>query len=396
MPLLIAVLLGVVEGLTEFLPVSSTGHLVLAGHWLGLRDDDPATSSFEIVVQLGAILAVVAHYRVLLAARVRGLFTGDAASRRLLVALVVAFAPAAVAGLLLRKAIKAHLFGTLPVACALVVGGVAMILVERIRARRRMKGRDGLEHVTPARALVVGLAQCLSMWPGASRSMCTIVAGQLTGLSTATAAEFSFLLALPTLGAATVYEGLKARHELVSNVGLVSLAVGMVVSFGVAWAVIAGFLRYLRARGLEPFGWYRVVLGLLVLWVMPERMRGALVVARARSLVAPAGCGRQPRGGPRPHGDGVRLATLGGSVALRRLTASRRRHPPRTHGGRRLGDPASLGGARSIPSGHLHRAVHPARGPAGARPSPRSPASRWRTSSGSWWPARRTRPASGC
>ncbi|MGD0528291.1 MAG: undecaprenyl-diphosphate phosphatase [Polyangiaceae bacterium] len=268
MPIFIAILLGIVEGLTEFLPVSSTGHLVLVGHWLGLGDDDPATSSFEIVVQLGAILAVVAHYRVLLGERVRGLFTGDALSRRLLVALVLAFAPAAVIGLLARKAIKAHLFGILPVAAALVVGGVAMIVVERVRARRKRTSLDGLENVTPGRALAIGFAQCLSMWPGTSRSMCTIVAGQLSGLSTATAAEFSFLLALPTLGAATVYEGFKARHVLVSNVGVVSLGVGLVVSFVVAWAVIATFLRYLKSRGLEPFGWYRIVLGLLVLWIL--------------------------------------------------------------------------------------------------------------------------------
>jgi undecaprenyl-diphosphatase len=142
-----------------------------------------------------------------------------------------------------------------------------MIVVERVRARRHLTGEEGLEHVTPKRALAIGFAQCLSMWPGASRSMCTIVAGQLAGLSTGTAAEFSFLLALPTLGAATIYEGLKARHALVANVGMTSLAVGMVVSFFVAWAVIASFLKYLRSRGLEPFGWYRVVLGLLVLWI---------------------------------------------------------------------------------------------------------------------------------
>jgi undecaprenyl-diphosphatase len=268
MPFSIAILLGIVEGLTEFLPVSSTGHLVLAGHWLGLSDDDPATSSFEIVVQLGAILAVVVHYRSLLAKRVSGLFTGDPAARRLLVALVVAFLPAAIVGLLLRKTIKSHLFGPLPVACALVLGGILMIVVERIRARRHVQGKEGLEHVTPSRALAVGLAQCLSMWPGASRSMCTIVAGQLAGLTTGTAAEFSFLLALPTLGAATLFEGYKARHVLVSNVGLASLAIGMVVSFLVAWAVIAAFLRYLRDRGLEPFGWYRVLLGIVVLWVL--------------------------------------------------------------------------------------------------------------------------------
>jgi undecaprenyl-diphosphatase len=268
MPLLVAVLLGIVEGITEYLPVSSTGHLVLAGHLLGLQDDDPAVSSFEIVVQLGAVLAVVAHYRALLAERVRGLFSRDPASKQLLTALVVAFVPTALAGLALRKTIKAHLFGPLPVAAALVAGGVAMVVVERLRARAGRKGEDGLERVTPWRALAIGVGQCASLWPGMSRSMSTIVAGQLTGLSTATAAEFSFLLALPTLGAATLYEGYKARHVLVSNVGLASLGVGLVVSFFVAWGVISTFLAYLKRRGLEPFGWYRIVLGGLVLWIL--------------------------------------------------------------------------------------------------------------------------------
>jgi undecaprenyl-diphosphatase len=268
MPLLIAVLLGIVEGITEYLPVSSTGHLVLAGHLLGLDDADPATASFDIVVQLGAILAVVVHYRALLGQRAKGLLSGDRASRDLLVALLVAFTPAAIFGLLFRKAIKAHLFGPLPVAGALVVGGIAMIVVERLRARSPVKGVDGLDQVTPKRALTIGLGQCLSLWPGTSRSMCTIVAAQLSGLSTATAAEFSFLLALPTLGAATIYEGFKARHVLMSGVGLPSLAVGLVVSFFVAWGVIATFLTYLKKHGLEPFGWYRIVLGVVVLWIL--------------------------------------------------------------------------------------------------------------------------------
>jgi len=268
MPLSIAVLLGIVEGLTEYLPVSSTGHLVLAGHFLGLRDGAPATSAFEIVIQLGAILAVVAHYRVLLSERLRGLFARDAASLRLLQALAFAFVPTAVAGLLLRKTIKAHLFGPVPVVAALVVGGVAMIAVERVLARRGRPAADGLEHVTPRRAFAIGLGQCFALWPGASRAMCTIVAGQLTGLSTATSAEFSFLLALPTLGAATLYEGYKSRHVLAAHVGNTGLMVGLVVSFFVAWAVIASFLRYLKTRGLEPFGWYRIALGVLVLWVL--------------------------------------------------------------------------------------------------------------------------------
>jgi undecaprenyl-diphosphatase len=269
MPFHIAVLLGIVEGLTEYLPVSSTGHLVLAGHLLGLSDDDPATSSFEIVVQLGAILAVVAHYRALLAERVQGLFRGERNAQRLFAALAAAFAPTAVAGLLLRKTIKRHLFGPLPVTIALVVGGVAMIAIERgLRRSRDPERRDHLEDVTPGQGFLIGLGQCISLWPGSSRSMCTIVTGQLVGLSTATAAEFSFLLALPTLGAATIFEGLKSRAVLAEHIGSASLALGLVVSFAVAWAVIASFLKYLRSHGLEPFGWYRVVLGLVVFWVL--------------------------------------------------------------------------------------------------------------------------------
>jgi len=256
---LVAILLGVVEGLTEFLPVSSTGHLILVGQLLGARN----ASSFEIVIQFGAILAVVVHYRRLLAARARGLVTGQPEARALLVALVVAFVPVVIIGLLARKAIKAHLFGPAPIAAALVVGGVLMIVVERMRAAKRIEGLHGLEHVTLSRALTIGVAQCFSLWPGSSRSMCTIVAGQLSGLSTATAAEFSFLLSLPTLGAATLYEAFKERQEL-AVLGGVNVALGLGVSFLVAWAVIAAFLRYLQGRGLEPFGYYRIVLGVVV------------------------------------------------------------------------------------------------------------------------------------
>lgn len=260
MPLAIALLLGIVEGLTEYLPVSSTGHLVLAGHLLGEKGD--AAASFEIVIQLGAILAVVAHYRGLL--RERLLSLGSPATRDLVIALACGFVPTAVAGLLFRKAIKAHLFGPAPVAAALVVGGVVMIAVERSRRGRTEPLLEGLEHVTWKRAFAIGCGQIFSLWPGMSRAMSTIVAGQLTGLSTRTAAEFSFLLALPTLGAATLYEGYKARHELAAGGYGPALTVGLVTSFFVAWAVIAGFLRYLQRRGLEPFGWYRIVLGVVV------------------------------------------------------------------------------------------------------------------------------------
>jgi undecaprenyl-diphosphatase len=266
MSVLTAIILGLVEGVTEYLPVSSTGHLILVGSLLGQTDDTSA--SFEIVIQLGAILAVLVQYRALLAERVRGLFSRDPRAYTLASALILGFLPAAVVGVLLRKAIKAHLFGVLPVAGALIVGGVLMIVVERVRAARKITGLVGLEHVTPMRGLVIGVGQCFAMWPGASRSMCTIVAGQLAGLSTATAAEFSFLLGLLTLGAATVYEGFKARTALLAHSGGLTLVVGLVVSFLVAWAVIAAFIKYLQRRGLEPFGWYRIVLGAIVLWMV--------------------------------------------------------------------------------------------------------------------------------
>lgn len=262
MSLLVAALLGLVEGLTEFLPVSSTGHLILVSHWLGSVDE--GAKSFDIVIQLGAILAVVVHYRSLFAARLRGLLSGDAASRRLFVALLVAFLPAALTGFLLGKSIKRLLFGPMPVAAALLVGGVVMIVVERLRKARRVQGEDGIDQVTLRRALWIGIGQCFALWPGMSRSMSTIVAGQLAGLSTPTAAEFSFLLSVPTLGAATLYEIYKGRHELAAGVGTAQLAVGLSVSFVVAWAVIAGFLRYLSKRGLEPFGYYRIALAVVV------------------------------------------------------------------------------------------------------------------------------------
>jgi undecaprenyl-diphosphatase len=263
MALWIAVLLGIIEGLTEFLPVSSTGHLIVADRLLGGGSEGHA--SFDIVIQLGAVLAVLLHYRGLLAERAVGVLRKEPAAIRLFVALFIAFLPVAVVGLLVRSTVKARLFGLGPVAGALIVGGIVMIVVERwVRDRPRRAGLDGLEHVTLRRALLIGLGQCAALWPGTSRSMSTIVTGQLSGLSTATAAEFSFLLALPALGAATVFEGWKARHELLAD-GWAPLAVGLVVSFLVAWAALASFLAYVKRRGVEPFGYYRIVVGVLIL-----------------------------------------------------------------------------------------------------------------------------------
>ncbi|AKU93705.1 Undecaprenyl-diphosphatase [Labilithrix luteola] len=262
---LIAAILGVVEGLTEYLPVSSTGHLILVSRWLGLEGE--GADAFDVVIQLGAILAVLVHYRSLLWERATGLTSGKKESVALLVALALGFLPTAVLGVLLRKKIKALLFGPAPVAIALIVGGIVMIAIEFVRKKRGHEGDLGLEHVTPKRAFLIGLGQCISMWPGSSRSMCTIMAGQLTGLSTATAAEFSFLLGLPTLGAATLYEMLKSREAL-AGLGGANLVVGLAVSFLVAWAVIAAFIAYLKRFGLSPFGFYRIAVGALVFWTL--------------------------------------------------------------------------------------------------------------------------------
>ncbi len=271
-----ALFLGIVEGLTEFLPVSSTGHLQIAGELLGHHDN--ATKAIEIVMQLGAIVAVVIYYRARLVSLVRGIFSRDPASLRLLVALFAGFLPVVVIGLPFHKKIEDLLMAPAPISGALIVGGVLMIVIEQVRRRGKTEdpGEDGLDKVTPKRALIIGLAQCVSLWPGSSRSMCTIVGGQLAGLNTATAADFSFFLSIPTLGCATLFALFKHRHEIASAPGgTVALGVSTLTSFVVAFVVIAAFLRYLKRHGLEVFGWYRilfgaVVIGLLVRGVLPH------------------------------------------------------------------------------------------------------------------------------
>lgn len=253
-----AFILGVVEGLTEFLPVSSTGHLILVSQWL--PQVGQAADAFDIVIQLGAILAVAVQYRTLLWSRATGLLKRDEKAVRLWSNLLISFLPAAVVGLLLRKTIKAHLFGPWPVAIALVVGAVVMSVSELLH-QKRAPHREGLENVTAKDALLIGLLQCAALWPGTSRSMSTIVAGQIAGLATATAAEYTFLLGLPTLSAAALYELYKSYHELVSQVGVGAMVVGLVTSFVVSWAVIAMFIRYLGKRGMVPFAIYRLIVG---------------------------------------------------------------------------------------------------------------------------------------
>lgn len=256
-----AILLGIVEGLTEFLPVSSTGHLLLVSHWLGVAKEQG--DSFSIVIQAGAIAAVGVHYRALLGRHLKGLVQRDRQSLRLATALIVAFLPTVLVALKFRKAIKQHLFGVTPVAIGLIVGGVVMIAVDRWRARQT-NTRDDVEQLTLRDAGIVGVAQIAALWPGTSRSLSAIVGGQIAGLSARAAADFAFLLGLPTLGGACLYEGYKERAVL-AECGALSLTLGLVVSFLVAWAVIRVFLRYLQRGSLTPFGIYRLILGAVVL-----------------------------------------------------------------------------------------------------------------------------------
>lgn len=261
-----ALLLGIIEGLTEFLPVSSTGHLSLALAALG--HDDDAAKAMSIVIQMGAVVAVLIYYRVRLLTMVRGVFSGDEEQRRLGLALAIGFIPAAALGFLAHKPIKALLFGPKPIAYALIVGGVVMILVETF-ARKPVdpnpEAPSDLSVITPRRALAIGCFQCFALWPGTSRSMSTIVGGQVVGLPLRAAAEFSFLLSIPMLGAATAFDLLKNGRALLEAPAV--LTVGLVSAFAVSMLAIAAFLRYLKRFGMRPFGVYRIALGALVLYL---------------------------------------------------------------------------------------------------------------------------------
>src|SRR5690349_4770334 len=244
-----ALILGVVEGVTEFLPISSTGHLILAADLLGATDE--RWKVFNIVIQTGAMLAVLWEYR----AR---FFRVDLALYR---NLVVAFIPAAVLGLAFSKYIKAYLFHAVPVALAFIIGGVIILLVER---RARPSRVQDMRAMTWSDALKVGIAQCFALIPGTSRSGATIIGGMLFGLSRKAATEFSFFLAVPTLIAAGGYDLLKNR-ALLSAADAPIFAVGLVVAFVSAFVVIRWLIRYVATHDFKPFAWYRIAFGLLVL-----------------------------------------------------------------------------------------------------------------------------------
>lgn len=272
-----AVILGLVEGITEYLPVSSTGHLIITSSLLGLKDpaSKSAIDSYEIVIQGGAILAVLGLYFPRFVQMFKGLLGKDPAGLRLLINVGIAFVPAAVAGLLLKKTINAFLFSPGPVVFAFIVGGVYMIVVEQWRrgrfSRPRFSSREhGIEDMTPVQALIIGCLQVVSLWPGTSRSMMTITGGYLTGLRPAAAAEFSFLLGMPTLLAATGYTLYKDIKEssaagtknFYQELGAQPVLIGIVVSAVAAGLAVRWLVKFLNTHGLTGFGVYRIVVGI--------------------------------------------------------------------------------------------------------------------------------------
>jgi undecaprenyl-diphosphatase len=256
-----ALLMGILEGLTEFLPISSTGHLILLGEVIGF--EGPPGKTFEISIQLGAILAVVVIYRRLILDLLRNMWR-PSLQRFYVINLVLAFLPAAVIGATLHKTITGLLFNPWVVCLALILGGVAIIVIERLRPAPTIRS---VPEIGPLAALLIGFGQALAMIPGTSRSGATIITALLIGVERRAAAEFSFVLAIPTMAAATAYSLFKARAELDFS-ALGQIGVGFTAAFLVAFLTVRTLLAVIGRIGFTPFGWYRIGLGLLMMAVL--------------------------------------------------------------------------------------------------------------------------------
>jgi undecaprenyl-diphosphatase len=261
-PLVDALILGVVEGLTEFLPVSSTGHLIIVSDFLGLNDEKGKV--FDIVIQLGAILAVVWEFRGRFVRAFAGI-ASDRVQQRFALNLFVAFLPAAIVGLAFQSQIKAYLFNPRSVAVALIVGAVVIFAVEHWYKRHGAPRVTAVDAMSWQDALKVGIAQCFSLIPGTSRSGATIMGGMLFGLSRQVATEFSFFLAVPIMFAATGYQLVKYR-ALLSADDLGAFAVGFLVSFVFALIAVKALIKYVAHHNFNAFAWYRIALGAVVLF----------------------------------------------------------------------------------------------------------------------------------
>lgn len=267
--LLKAFFLGIVEGITEFLPISSTAHLILVGEWISFSSTEGKV--FEVVIQFGSILAVMWVFRQRLIRVIVGTLRREPVELSFTINLIVAFLPAAVVGFLFIKAIKALFYHPSVIVVTLILGGVIMLWVER----RRKPGvapmvvtADSLDSITWRQALVIGLAQCLAMVPGTSRSAATIIGGMLVGVERRTATEFSFFLAMPTMLAAATYDLIK-NASLLTQADSLAIAVGFVTAFISALLVVKGLLSYLSGHTYRAFGWYRIALGVVVtIWLV--------------------------------------------------------------------------------------------------------------------------------
>jgi undecaprenyl-diphosphatase len=257
-----AIIMGLVEGFTEFLPISSTGHLIVAGSLLNFTGEK--VKVFEIAIQAGAILAVMWEYRVRIGAVLAGL-TSDPKQQKFMRNLIVAFLPAAVLGFLFNKMIKAVLFAPTPVAFAFIIGGVIILWVERSAKENAAPARiDSVDDMSTMDAFKIGCAQAFALIPGTSRSGATIIGGMLFGLSRKAATEFSFFLAIPTLLAATVYSVIKER-ALLSAADLPLFGIGGVAAFVSAFLCVRWLLRYIASHDFSAFAWYRIVFGILII-----------------------------------------------------------------------------------------------------------------------------------
>ncbi|GAA0739099.1 undecaprenyl-diphosphate phosphatase [Sphingomonas japonica] len=261
--LITVLLLGILEGLTEFLPVSSTGHLILAGELLGFTDQSSVT--FKIAIQLGAILAVIVAYWGRFWRVATGLVARDAGAWAFARNILIAFLPAMVIGVLVYDAVRAAMQTPMIVAVALVLGGIAILAIERMVRRVRI---ESVEAMPPRTAGAIGLVQCLAMLPGVSRSGATIMGALLMGVERRTAAEFSFFLAVPTMTAATVY-ALWSDRALLSLDDLMAIAIGFTAAFLVALIVVKAFVAIVGRFGFAPFAWYRIVVGsAAIIWLL--------------------------------------------------------------------------------------------------------------------------------
>lgn len=259
--MIVAIILGIIEGLTEFLPVSSTGHLIVASRLLAFEDP---SGTFEIVVQLGAILALLWFYRKAIQQKT-GAWIASRKGEGFAKALAVAFLPAALLGVLLEHWITAWLFNPVVVSISLIVGGLILLLVESKLSDKPDGGEDDLDAMTARQALLVGAVQILSLVPGVSRSGATIVGGLISGLSRRAATEFSFWLAIPTLGGATVYKLVKELRASQLSIDLAQLTVGTFAAFLTALIVIHWFLKFVSKHSFRGFAWYRIVAGIGIL-----------------------------------------------------------------------------------------------------------------------------------